>query len=216
MRIMIIFLTLAISAPVLGQTNTTWKGSGSHGAVAAGGQGAVDAGIATLKSGGNAVDAAAATILAALEFRDIQRYRSRMRSPACVRTLLRRTCARCEARGMPDGPLRQSSSRSHSLRSGRPPGDVIVAAWGSALRLSEPRAGTLEAAVEHVVPGEGRWDVVLSGDPALRCHLPLSDPPPAPGDVHAIRILRGGAVSRAQIESALTGVGNVAGEGSRR
>jgi gamma-glutamyltranspeptidase len=31
-----------------------WKASGKHGAVAAGGQGAVDAGIATLKKGGNA------------------------------------------------------------------------------------------------------------------------------------------------------------------
>jgi gamma-glutamyltranspeptidase / glutathione hydrolase len=41
-----------------------WQASGTHGAVAAGGQGAVDAGIATLKAGGNAVDAAAATILA--------------------------------------------------------------------------------------------------------------------------------------------------------
>src|SRR5437868_9462182 len=41
-----------------------WKASGTHGAVAAGGEGAVDAGIATLKNGGNAADAAAATILA--------------------------------------------------------------------------------------------------------------------------------------------------------
>jgi gamma-glutamyltranspeptidase/glutathione hydrolase len=37
---------------------------GSHGAVAAGGQGAVDAGILMLKDGGNAADGAAATILA--------------------------------------------------------------------------------------------------------------------------------------------------------
>jgi gamma-glutamyltranspeptidase/glutathione hydrolase len=41
-----------------------WKGSGRSGAVAAGGQEAVDAGISVLKSGGNAADAAAATILA--------------------------------------------------------------------------------------------------------------------------------------------------------
>ncbi len=41
-----------------------WKGSGPNGAVAAGGQEAVDAGISVLKSGGNAADAAAATILA--------------------------------------------------------------------------------------------------------------------------------------------------------
>jgi gamma-glutamyltranspeptidase/glutathione hydrolase len=41
-----------------------WKASGKHGAVAAGGQGAVDAGMAVLRNGGNAVDAAVATILA--------------------------------------------------------------------------------------------------------------------------------------------------------
>src|SRR5438270_7066427 len=42
----------------------TWSGTGKNGAVAAGGQGAVDAGMEILKSGGNAADAAAATIFA--------------------------------------------------------------------------------------------------------------------------------------------------------
>src|SRR5262245_40300558 len=41
-----------------------WKASGTQGAVAAGGEGAVEAGVATLKKGGNAADAAAATLLA--------------------------------------------------------------------------------------------------------------------------------------------------------
>ena len=41
-----------------------WQGAGTHGAVAAGGAGAVQAGLTLLKSGGNATDAAAATILA--------------------------------------------------------------------------------------------------------------------------------------------------------
>src|SRR5262245_38640761 len=41
-----------------------WHAIGSHGAVAAGGQEAVDAGIRILKGGGNAADGAAATILA--------------------------------------------------------------------------------------------------------------------------------------------------------
>src|SRR5688572_14707970 len=63
MRITI--LLLLVASPLLAQPrNTNWKASGTHGAVAAGGQGAVDAGIATLKAGGNAADAAAATILA--------------------------------------------------------------------------------------------------------------------------------------------------------
>src|SRR5207245_1313582 len=41
-----------------------WKASGKRGAVAAGGQGAVDAGMTLLQAEGNAVDAAVATILA--------------------------------------------------------------------------------------------------------------------------------------------------------
>ena len=41
-----------------------WKASGKRGAVAAGGQGAVDAGMTLLKADGNAIDAAVATILA--------------------------------------------------------------------------------------------------------------------------------------------------------
>jgi len=41
-----------------------WQGAGAQGAVSAGGRGAVAAGIEILKSGGNAADAAAATILA--------------------------------------------------------------------------------------------------------------------------------------------------------
>jgi gamma-glutamyltranspeptidase/glutathione hydrolase len=59
----------APAQPVAKQDNQnqppgTWKGTGSKGAVAAGGQEAVEAGIAILQSGGNAADAAAATILA--------------------------------------------------------------------------------------------------------------------------------------------------------
>jgi gamma-glutamyltranspeptidase/glutathione hydrolase len=41
-----------------------WRGTGTQGAVAAGGKSAVDAGIEILKAGGNAADAAVATILA--------------------------------------------------------------------------------------------------------------------------------------------------------
>lgn len=42
----------------------TWKSSGTQGAVSAGGKGAVEAGLSILKDGGNAADAAAATLLA--------------------------------------------------------------------------------------------------------------------------------------------------------
>jgi gamma-glutamyltranspeptidase/glutathione hydrolase len=47
------------AGPLVGQ----WEASGTKGAVAAGGAEAVEAGLATLRSGGNAADAAVATIL---------------------------------------------------------------------------------------------------------------------------------------------------------
>src|SRR5579872_5508241 len=59
----VLILFFAMSAPAQ-DTQSKWKGSGHKGAVAAGGQEAVDAGMTILKSGGNAADAAVATILA--------------------------------------------------------------------------------------------------------------------------------------------------------
>src|SRR5947209_1162534 len=64
MRTSFVFVLLLASPLLAQQRGTNWKATGSHGAVAAGGQGAVDAGVATLRAGGNAIDAAAATILA--------------------------------------------------------------------------------------------------------------------------------------------------------
>src|SRR5215467_4613909 len=69
-RILVVLVCAIVVAPVLAQRRQqnidpgVWQASGTHGAVAAGGQGAVDAGITLLKEGGNAMDAAAATILA--------------------------------------------------------------------------------------------------------------------------------------------------------
>src|SRR5207244_3560085 len=69
-RILVALLCAVGVAPVSAQRRQqnadagVWQASGTHGTVAAGGQGAVDAGITLLKSGGNAMDAAAATILA--------------------------------------------------------------------------------------------------------------------------------------------------------
>lgn len=55
--------TLTICAAA-GAAEIGWKAAGKGGAVAAGGSGAVAAGISILKQGGNAADAAAATLLA--------------------------------------------------------------------------------------------------------------------------------------------------------
>ncbi len=57
------FTTLAVCG-VSEATEIGWKASGTGGAVAAGGAGAVAAGISMLEQGGNAADAAAATLLA--------------------------------------------------------------------------------------------------------------------------------------------------------
>ncbi len=53
----------ATAQPPKGKTGP-WKGTGKKGAVVAGGQEAVEAGLAVLKGGGNAADAAVATVLA--------------------------------------------------------------------------------------------------------------------------------------------------------
>lgn len=52
------------AAEPTGKQANNWQASGTQGAVVAGGQGAVDAGLAILKEGGNAADGAVATILA--------------------------------------------------------------------------------------------------------------------------------------------------------
>ena len=59
------FLLIANGSPFAQETETIgWKASGKGGAVAAGGSGAVAAGIRLLREGGNAADAAVATLLA--------------------------------------------------------------------------------------------------------------------------------------------------------
>jgi gamma-glutamyltranspeptidase / glutathione hydrolase len=58
------FTTLSRAQPPAVQAAGTWEASGKDGAVVAGGAGAVAAGMETLKNGGNASDAAVATILA--------------------------------------------------------------------------------------------------------------------------------------------------------
>jgi ABC-type sulfate/molybdate transport systems ATPase subunit len=78
--------------------------------------------------------------------------------------------------------------RHCGLRSDRPPGEVTVAAWAMGVRLDAPQDGSLEATVEQVAAGPGRWEVVLAGDQALRAHLPLSDRPPTAGERRAVSL----------------------------
>jgi ABC-type sulfate/molybdate transport systems ATPase subunit len=87
----------------------------------------------------------------------------------------------------PDGRV-LLAGRACGLTSDRPPGEVTVAAWATAVRLGPPREASLEATVDHVAAGPGRWEVVLAGGEALRAHLPLSEPPPAAGDRRAVSL----------------------------
>jgi ABC-type sulfate/molybdate transport systems ATPase subunit len=87
----------------------------------------------------------------------------------------------------PDGEL-LLAGHPCGLRSGRPPGEVTLAAWATAVRLGKPGRGSLEASVEQVATGPGHWEVVLAGDEALRAHLPLSEPPPAEGDRRSVSL----------------------------
>src|SRR5262245_29453066 len=59
-------ILIGLLVPVVGLADTPdglWSAAGNHGAVASGSREATDAGLAMLQSGGNAADAAAATIL---------------------------------------------------------------------------------------------------------------------------------------------------------
>jgi ABC-type sulfate/molybdate transport systems ATPase subunit len=86
-----------------------------------------------------------------------------------------------------DGRVLISGSPS-GLRSDRPPGEVTVAAWAAGVRLDPPGLSGLEATVDQVAAGPGRWEVVLAGDDALRAHLPLSQAPPAAGDRRSVSL----------------------------
>jgi ABC-type sulfate/molybdate transport systems ATPase subunit len=79
--------------------------------------------------------------------------------------------------------------RPCGMRSDRPPGDVTLAAWATALRLTPPGAGTLVGTVRQVAAGPGRWEVVLAaGETILRAHASLAEPPPRPGERRALRL----------------------------
>jgi len=58
-----------------------------------------------------------------------------------------------------------------------------LATWGAAVRVAPPGRGPLEARIERVSPGPGRWEVVLAAGETLRAHLPLDDVPRQAGEL---------------------------------
>src|SRR5205814_7257099 len=62
--VVLLIWSLALAQQPAPRAGGVWQAEGKQGAVAAGGQEAVDAGIALMKQGGNAIDGAVATILA--------------------------------------------------------------------------------------------------------------------------------------------------------
>ena len=54
--------------------------------------------------------------------------------------------------------------------------------------MAAPAEGALEATVEHVAAGPGRWEIVLATGQAIRAHLPLSEQPPAAGERRALSL----------------------------
>jgi ABC-type sulfate/molybdate transport systems ATPase subunit len=68
------------------------------------------------------------------------------------------------------------------------PGPATLAAWGAAIRIGRPEAGSLPATVKRVSPGAGRWDVTLAaGEALLRGHVPLNEDPPRVGEPVAVQ-----------------------------
>jgi ABC-type sulfate/molybdate transport systems ATPase subunit len=68
------------------------------------------------------------------------------------------------------------------------PGAGTLAAWGAAIRITPPGRGPLQATVELVSPGPGRWELILSAGETLRAHLPLDDQPPQAGERVAVHV----------------------------
>jgi ABC-type sulfate/molybdate transport systems ATPase subunit len=69
-----------------------------------------------------------------------------------------------------------------------PPGAGTLATWGAAIRIAPPGRGPLEATVQRVSPGPGRWEVVLAAGETLRAHLPLDDVPPEADELVSVTI----------------------------
>jgi ABC-type sulfate/molybdate transport systems ATPase subunit len=74
------------------------------------------------------------------------------------------------------------------LPANHPPGPGTLAAWGTAIHITPPGRGALEATVERVSPGPGHWEIILSAGETLRAHLPLDDQPPKTGELVSVHV----------------------------
>ena len=62
------------------------------------------------------------------------------------------------------------------------PGPATLAAWAAAIRITPPGAAPLQATIERVAQGPGRWRLTLTASQTLHAHLPLDQTPPQVGD----------------------------------
>jgi ABC-type sulfate/molybdate transport systems ATPase subunit len=68
------------------------------------------------------------------------------------------------------------------------PGAGTLAAWGTAIRIARSGCAPLDATVQRVSPGPGRWEVTLSAGETLHAHLPLAEQAAHPGHRVSVRV----------------------------
>ena len=70
----------------------------------------------------------------------------------------------------------------------QPPGPATLAVWATGIDLAPPGPEDRSARVRSVVPGPGRFEVVVDCGPRLVVHLRADAQPPRPGDRVAVRV----------------------------
>jgi ABC-type sulfate/molybdate transport systems ATPase subunit len=90
-----------------------------------------------------------------------------------------------EVRG--DGVV-QLSGLDVGFAVGRPTGSAMLAVWATGIDLSAAGHDSGTVCVRSVVPGPGRFEVVLDCRPQLVVHLSVDKSPPRPGDRVKLRL----------------------------
>ena len=68
------------------------------------------------------------------------------------------------------------------------PGPATLAVWATGVGLGPTADSQAVASVRTVVPGPGRWEIVLDGGPTLVAHVSADTAPPNPGDRVGLRL----------------------------